>query len=139
MKRPRGKIPRLPDGTEFPEYWAVPAMGGMTSYSSWGRTSTQPDIHQTSQFFGLEFRLPRFWETPTVSVQIASVKPAQPHMVFTVNVNDDVNGMTQIAVSTMTADREPCSENDAPYCNILVIGRPRPSVHAPPAKKRTRK
>ncbi|MBV9836439.1 MAG: hypothetical protein JO055_18625 [Alphaproteobacteria bacterium] len=70
----------------------------------------------------VEFRLPRFSDTPTVSVQIIASAGATLMAASALKINDNVSGTTQISVSAQSIDNGPAA--GLYWCNIVVIATP---------------
>lgn len=107
---------------EFPPVFSDP----MTGYAvnpvvhCSTRLMTQPGKSQHVR--AAEFRLPRFESAPTVSVTITALEGSSPLTVYSVKVNDHIDGSTQIAIEAQTilgGDVE--GEH---HCSIVVTGVP---------------
>jgi hypothetical protein len=103
----------------FPPFTCDRIAFGNVSYCSTGKMS-MPD--GSFHVRGMEFRIPRFKSVPSVSCQIIGEKDACPLVVYALKINDNVAGMTQIAIEAQTLDGKPAS--GVHHCNILVIGSP---------------
>jgi hypothetical protein len=71
---------------------------------------------------GIEFRLARFKHAPVVSVEIAATLGASLLSVYSVKVNDNIAGQTQVAIEAQTIMGGP-AEGDH-YATIIVTGFP---------------
>lgn len=103
----------------FPPYQTEPVTFGKSSYSSFvemGIPDGSPHVR------GAEFRLPRFSDTPGVSVQIVASQGAIPIAVHSLKINDNVGGSTQIAVQAQTISGGPAAGRY--WCSIVAIATP---------------
>lgn len=90
-----------------------------TVYCATGRM-TEPTA--SPHVRGIEFRLPRFEAPPGVSVQIAASAAASLLAVYSVKVNDNIGGQTQVAIEAQTIAGGPAS--GVYHCTIVVTGVP---------------
>jgi hypothetical protein len=71
---------------------------------------------------GIEFRLPRFKQAPIVSVQITAAVGSSLLAIYSLKVNDNVGGQTQVAIEAQTILGGPASGEH--HCTIIVTGLP---------------
>ncbi|MDE2364751.1 MAG: hypothetical protein KGM42_18905 [Hyphomicrobiales bacterium] len=94
------------------------AFGGR-SYSATGRMTT-PD--GSPHVKSMEFRLPRLGGCPSVSCQIVPHQGAKPLAAYSLKINDNVSGQTQIAIEAQTLDGGAAhGDHD---CNIVAVFAP---------------
>lgn len=105
----------------FPPVHADPATFGKVSYCSTAEMII-PDGSPSVR--SAEFRLPRFTDAPTVSVQIVRSENATPLAVYALKINDNVGNATQIAVSAQSIAGGPAAGRY--WCNIVAIATPSP-------------
>lgn len=95
--------------------------GGL-SYSSVG---TMGPSNRGTHVKHIEFRFPRFHVTPQVSLQIIGGQSATPIAVYSLKMNDNVDGQTQIAVEAQTlgndSNGKPVPAQGTYHCNIVVL------------------
>ena len=71
---------------------------------------------------GIEFRLPRFKQSPTVSVQITAPHGSSMLAVYSLKINDNISGQTQVAIEAQTIKGGPAQGEH--HCTIIVTGIP---------------
>ncbi len=103
----------------FPPYQYNPVAFGNASYCSTG-TMAMPTGSFDVRSIG--FRIPRFTAMPSVSVRIIGDEDASPLTVYALKINDNVGGMTQIAIEAQTLDGEPAAGTH--ICNVMAVGPP---------------
>lgn len=90
-----------------------------TVYCSTGKMGEPDESPHVRQ---IEFRLPRLKEAPIVSVQITAPHGSSMLGLYSVKVNDNVGGQTQVAVAAQTIRGGPAHGEH--YCSIVVTGFP---------------
>jgi len=103
----------------FPPYTYDPVAFGNVSYCSTGTMSMPTGSFDVRS---IEFRIPRFTAVPSVCVRIIGDKDASPLKVYALKINDNVGGMTQIAIEAQTLDGKPAAGTH--LCNIMAVGPP---------------
>ena len=71
---------------------------------------------------GAEFHFPRFEHVPFVSVQITAEPCASPLVVYSVKVNSNRDGYTQIAIEAQTVPNGPA--HGIHHCTVVATGIP---------------
>jgi hypothetical protein len=105
----------------FPHVERNEATFGKYTYSSTGVMAVPDDSPHVRS---VEFRLPRFRDTPSVSVQIVASAGAIPLTVYALKINE-LGAETQIAVSAQTLDGG--AAGGRYWCNIVAIATPAPA------------
>ncbi len=72
---------------------------------------------------GVAFYIDRLYDTPTVSIRIVSSAGSALLAVYSLKINEDVAGYTQIAIEAQTLPPGGPATGDY-FCNIVAIGRP---------------
>lgn len=103
----------------FPPVTHDPVEFGGISYCSTGEMITPAGSPHVK---AIEFRIPRLKVCPSVSHQIVGGKDASPLVIYAVKINDNVGGMTQIAIEAQTLDGKPAAGTHR--CNIVAIDAP---------------
>jgi hypothetical protein len=85
----------------FPIVTQDPVTFGKVSYCSTGKMSMPRGF---SHVRGIEFRIPRLNECPSVNCQIVGGDDASSLVIYSFKINDNVDGMTQIAIEAQTLD-----------------------------------
>lgn len=104
---------------DIPPVHADPATFGKVSHCS---TCAMVVPDGSPHVRSAEFRLPRFSDTPSVSVQIVRSEGATPLTPYALKINDDVAGSTQIAVQAQSVDGQPAAGRY--WCSIVAIATP---------------
>jgi hypothetical protein len=107
----------------FPTVHSDPATHGHVSFCATGEMTTPTNSPHVR---GIEFRIPRLRNCPSVSVQIVHSVGAPPLVVYACKINDNVGGMTQIAIEAQTLEDQPAA--GLYHCNIVAIGIPSPAA-----------
>ena len=86
------------------------------SHGQMGEPTGSPHVR------GIEFRLPRFIRAPVVSAEILGAPGSSMLAAYSVKVNDNVSGSTQVAIEAQTIFGGPAAGQH--YCSIVVKGIP---------------
>ena len=108
--------------TEFPNVQSDPMTGYVNNPTVYCANGVMAEPTGAPHVRGIEFRLPRFRQAPTVSLQIVAPHGSSMLAVYSVKVNDNVGGQTQVAIEAQTVLGGPAQGEH--HCAVIVTGEP---------------